>query len=363
VTVLRTTLWLVLALPLIWRVTPVQAETDQSAIAKDALINVIRPGYASFADATTALDGTVQTLCDEPSPKALDAARKAFAEAVKKWSRVEIFRFGPVNRHRRYDRLFYWPDRKDIGLRQIKHALAEKDESVTLPDALADKSVALQGFPALEYLLYSDGAEKLVDGNPEIGFRCSFAASVATNIDRIAHAVTEGWRDGADFTKTFLSPSPDDPLYHSPKDVTLELFKAFTSGLELVRDQKLGKPLGASPETARPKLAAFWRSDLTFPNMVGNLEGIRVLFDKGGFSGVVAEESPGVEDSILFDIDRAIKILSAIDEPIAQVVKDDALRAKLEALRVALKSTRETASSMIARGAGLSFGFNALDGD
>jgi predicted lipoprotein len=362
VTTLRS-LWLVLALALIWEVSPAQAETDQSAIAKDALINVIRPGYAAFADATTALDGRVQTLCDEPSPKTLDAARQAFAEAVKKWSPVEIFRFGPVNRHRRYDRLFFWPDPKGVGLRQIQKALADKDESVTLADTLADKSVALQGFPALEYLLYADGAKKLADGAPEIGFRCSFAASVATNMDRIAHAVTEGWRDGADFTKTFLSPGSDDPLYHSPKDVTLELFKAFTSGLELVRDQKLGKPLGTSPETARPMLAAFWRSDLTFPNMVGNLEGVRALFDKGGFSGVVAAESPGVEDSILFDIDHATNVLSGIDQPIAQVVQDDALRAKLEALRVVLKSARETASTMIARGAGLSFGFNALDGD
>jgi predicted lipoprotein len=362
VTALRS-LRLLLALALIWGASSARAETDHSAIAKDALINVIRPGYAAFADAATALDGRVQTLCDEPSPEALAAAKKAFAEAVKTWSRVEIFRFGPVNRKNRYGRLFYWPDPKGIGLRQIKRALAEKDESVTLADTLAGKSVALQGLPALEYLLYADGAEKLAHAAPEIGFRCSFAASVAINIDRIAHAVTEGWRDGAQFTKTFLSPGPDDPLYLAPKDVTLELFKAFTAGIELVRDQKLGRPLGTSPETARPKLAAFWRSDLTFPNMVGNLEGVRVLFATGGFAEVVATESPGVEDSVLFDLNRTIDTLSAVDEPITEVVKDKALRDKLEALRVALKSARETASSMIARGAGLSFGFNASDGD
>ncbi len=361
-TVLRS-VWLVLALTFVWGAPSAQAEADHSAIAEAALTNVIRPGYAAFADTTTALDGRVQALCNEPSPEALDAAKKAFAETVKRWSQVEIFRFGPVNRKRRYDRLFYWPDRKGIGLRQVQRALADKDESVILADTLADKSVALQGLPALEYLLYGDGADALSHAEPEIGFRCSFAASVATNIDRIAHAVTEGWREGADFTKTFLSPSPDDPLYHAPKDVTLELFKAFTSGIELVRDQKLGKPLGTSPETARPKLAAFWRSGLTFPNMVGNLEGARALFAKGGFAEVVAEESPGVEDSILFDLDRVIKVLSAVDQPIVEVVEDQAERNKLEALRVALKSARETASSMIARGAGLSFGFNALDGD
>jgi hypothetical protein len=32
-------------------------------------------------------------------------------------------------------------------------------------------------------------------------------------------------------------------------------------------------------------------------------------------------------------------------------------------LRVSLKSARDTAGDLIARGAGLSFGFNAMDGD
>ena len=70
-------------------------------------------------------------------------------------------------------------------------------------------------------------------------------------------------------------PPPTIPIYHAPKEVTLDLFKSFTTGIELVRDQKLGKPLGASPAEAKPKLAAFWRSGLTFDNAAGNLEGVQ----------------------------------------------------------------------------------------
>lgn len=340
-----------------------QAEADHAAIAEAALTKVIRPGYDDLAAKTAALKGKAEALCAAPSAGALDETKKAFAEAVAAWSKVEILRFGPIAKEHRYERLFYWPDPKGIGLRQVQRALANKDESVTLPDTLVEKSVALQGLPALEYLLYGDGADALTSGDPEVGFRCDFAASVATSVDRIARDVAEEWRDGADYSKVFLSPGPDDPLYRAPKDVTLELFKAFTSGIELVRDQKLGKPLGESVETARPRLAAFWRSDLTFPNMAGNLEGVRALFSGGGFAQIVAGESPGVEDSILFDLDRVINILGAVDDPLADVVRDPAQRNKLEALRVALKSARDTAGDMIAQGAGLSFGFNAMDGD
>jgi predicted lipoprotein len=340
-----------------------RAEADHSAIARAALTEVIRPGYAALGEATTVLSNKVEALCKEPSGAALKEAQDAFAPTVAAWSKVEIFRFGPIVEDHRYERLFYWPDPKSLGLKQIQDVLAKKDESATNAETLASKSVALQGLPALEYLLYGDGADALAKGDGDAAFRCHFAATVAANVAKIGHETEEGWGDGAPFAKVFLDPTPADPAYHAPKEVTLELFKAFASGIELLRDQKLGKPLGAEPEEAKPKLAAFWRSGLTFPNMVGNLEGVRLLFAKGGFAQVVAGDSPGVENSTLFDLDHAIEVLKGIDKPFAEVAADDNTRAKLEALRVGLKSAGQTASDIIARSAGLSFGFNAMDGD
>jgi uncharacterized protein len=370
------TLMLIVAVILLSGSAPLtpQGTADQSAIARDALVEVIRPGYADLAKNAAVLETKVDMLCEQPSTSALDDAKGSFAAAVAAWSKVEILRFGPVTEHHRYERLFYWPDPKGIGLRQVQDVLAHGDQSVTLPDELADKSVALQGLPALEYLLYGDGADALakeeviVQGQQPPSrrgapFRCAFALAVAINIDRIASSVVEDWREGSAYEKAFLGPAPDSPIYHTPKEVTLDLFKSFAAGIELVRDQKLGKPLGASPADAKPKLAAFWRSGLSFANAADNLEGVRTLFAKGGFAHVVAAESPGVEDSILFDLGHAIDALRNIDLAMDQVVENDDLRAKIEALRVALKSAAQTAGDMISRGAGLAFGFNAMDGD
>jgi predicted lipoprotein len=341
----------------------VQAEADHGTIARAALSEVIRPGYAAFAEEVASLNETVGALCKEPSAASLDASKQAFAATVAAWSKVEILRFGPITDDRRYERLFYWPDPKGLGPKQIQEALAKHDESVTRPDALAGKSVALQGLPALEYLLFGDGAETLAAKAGESAFRCAFAHAVAANIASIAKSVVEDWREGSPYEEAFLTPDPQGSVYRAPKEVTLDLFKSFTAGIELVRDQKLAKPLGASPEEARPRLAAFWRSGLSFANAAGNLEGVRTLFAKGGFAQVLAEDSPGVEKSVMFDLGRAIEILAAIHEPMADVVKDEALRGKIEALRVSLKSARQTAADAIARGAGLAFGFNAMDGD
>jgi uncharacterized protein len=357
-------------------VSAAQADIDHATIARAALTQVIRPGYAALAASTGKLRDQVDILCRQPSAGALDQAKTGFAAVVSAWSNVEIFRFGPIAESRRYERLFFWPDPKGLGLRQLQDALAKHDDAVTEPNQLADKSVALQGLPALEYLLYGEGAAALAENKPVVdgqdplpgidtdrAFRCAFARGVATNVDRIAKAVAEGWREGSVYEKAFLGPVSADPYYHAPKEVTLDLFKAFSTGIELVRDQKLGKPLGPAPDQSRPKLAAFWRSGLTFKNAAGNLAGVRTLFAQGGFAQVVANESAGVENSILFDLDHGIEVLNGIDQPIADLVKDECARAKIEALRVSLKSAAQTAGDMISRGAGLSFGFNAMDGD
>jgi len=182
-----------------------QAETDYAGIARQALGEVIRPGYSALAETTGSLSTEVQDLCQQPSSAALKDAKDAFAASVGAWSKVEILRFGPVTQNQRYERLFYWPDPKGLGLKQVREALANEDETVTA-QTLAPKSVALQGLPALEELLYGDGADTLAKGG-NAAFRCRFAASIAANVDNIAKEVVEGWSDGAPFTKV--------PVYHA----------------------------------------------------------------------------------------------------------------------------------------------------
>jgi predicted lipoprotein len=344
-------------------VTPAQAEADHAAIAKQSLEQYIRPGYAHLAESTDALNQSVVALCRKPSEAALKETQKSFTATAEAWSLVEPIRFGPVTEQHRYERIFYWPDPKGLGARQVREALGKQDQSVTEAASLAAKSVALQGLPALEYLLFSDGAGTLAKGGGEGTFRCRFAETIAGNVAGMAKDIASGWQDGAPYTKAYLEPGPANSAYHNEKEVTLELFKTFTAGIETVRDQKMAKALGPKPEQARPQLAPFWRSGLSFANMADNLVSARELFAKGGFAQVVHDDSPGVEDSIVFDLNHAIEVLQGIDKPIAEAVHDVDIRAKLEALRVSLKAAATTAGDMISRGAGLTFGFNAMDGD
>jgi predicted lipoprotein len=340
-----------------------QAEADHAAIAKASLEQYIRPGYAHLAESTEALNQSVTALCRTPSEAALKDAKEAFAATVQAWSLVEPIRFGPVAEQHRYERIFYWPDPKGLGARQVREALDKEDATVTEAASLSAKSVALQGLPALEYLHYGDDAGTLAKGGGKATFRCRFAETIAGNVAGMAEDIASGWQDGAPYAKAYLEPGPADAAYQTQKEVTLELFKTFATGIEIVRDQKVANALGPKSEQARPQLAPFWRSDLSFSNMADNLQSVRDLFAKGGFAQVVHDDSPGVEDSIVFDLNHAIEVLRGLDKPITQAVHNEDLRAKLEALRVSLKSAATTAGDIISRSADLTFGFNAMDGD
>ena len=187
-------------------------------------------------------------------------------------------------------------------------------------------------------------------------FRCRFAASVAGSLAQLTREIAgrlAGWRRRS--PSPISRPGPANQTYHTPKEVTLDLFKTFTGGIETVRDQKLAKMLGASPSRRGPGSRRSSRAASASTTWSAISKASRDLFTNSGLAQVVHEESPGVEDSILFDLNHAIEVMSAIGAPVDEVVHDEDLRAKLEALRVSLKSAATTAGDMIARGAGLSF--------
>src|SRR5690606_22737995 len=100
--------------------------------------------------------------------------RAQFPAVVTAWSRIELYRFGPLMAQNRSDRILFWPDRKGIALRQVQAILADKDEAALAPETLARKSVAVQGLGALEFVLHGTGSEDLA--TPDGAFRCDYGS-------------------------------------------------------------------------------------------------------------------------------------------------------------------------------------------
>ena len=159
------------------------------------------------------------------------------------------------------------------------------------------------------------------------------------------------WREGSAYEKAFLGPAPADPIYHAPKEVTLDLFKAFATGIELVRDQKLGKPLGAKSAEAKPQLAAVLaeRPELRQRRRQSRRRAA-TLRAKAASPRWWRENRRASRTRSCSTSITPSTVLRGIDQPVATAVIDEDTRGKLEALRVALKGAGQTAGDMISQG-------------
>ncbi len=346
-------------------VPALSAERDKPttrAVLADAVENFIRPGYRQLQERSGALNDAVGALCDAPSDHALGFARQAFGETVAAWSRLESIRFGPILRQNAAERLYFFPDRRGIGLRQVQGVLATKDETAANAQSLAGKSVALQGLGTLEYLLFGTGAQDLAVRGAG-GFRCDFAEAVTERIEATATLIADDWAAPDGIAGRFASPDPAYADFQTVDDSLRALLGAFTNGLELIADTRVAPFVGGDAAAARPKAAAWWRSGLTDRALAQNLDGLRVLFDAAGMARLLPAEDSNLASEIHFEFASAQRALSGIDEPLPELVQTVEKRQPVTYLLIVTQSLRDLFAERFANAIGLVAGFSSLDGD
>lgn len=344
-----------------WSAAPaLTTERTAAATVGAAVEGFVKPAYAAYHSSTTALKSSVDGLCAKPSAEALAAARSAFDRTVAAWSGVEIIRIGPVTEENRLERTLYWPDRKGIGLKQVQAAIAQGDATVTEASQLSGKSVAMQGFGALEFVLFGTDSDALEKGEP---FRCAYAAAISTNLDSIADAVQKGWDGPSGFGAAWANPSPANPFYRNDDEALTDLLEVFVNGLELVRDQRVNSFLGETEKADKPRQALFWRSDNTATALAGNLTGMRALFIASDLAATLPENLRWIAQSIDFEFGNAIHAAEGASGAVAEVLADPAQRSKLAYFKLVTTSLSDLFGKRLSGELGLTAGFSSLDGD
>ncbi len=340
---------------------PAQGAVKASDVIGQAVDGFIRPAYAQLHERAATLASTVEELCATPDETNLAAARTAFSQATKAWSQVDIIMFGPVREDNRYERMLFWPDRKSIGLKQVQAALADKDPTAADPAQLAGKSVAMQGFGALEYVLFGTDAETLAgkDG----AYRCAFGRAVAENIETMSGDVSADWQNKDGFAAIWATPGADNSVYRTGSEAVTELMGVFINGLEMVRDVRVKGFLGGNPDTDKPKQAIYWRSQGTAASLAANLEGMDRLFQSARLVDALSPEARWIAESIHIHLSNAVVAANDVTGPIDEALADPERRAKLEHFVLVTSSLSNLFGTRLSGEFGLTAGFSSLDGD
>jgi predicted lipoprotein len=321
------------------------------AVADDHLI----PAYARLAQATTTLDGTARQHCAAGST-GIVSIREAYAQAFLAWQGIQHIRFGPIQVLSRDFRFQLWPDKRGTVGKHLARLLASRDPALLEPDHFARSSAALQGFGALERMLYDDA-----DAPEDRDWYCAVVGAMTANLERMATGTRDLWLDGdPPHRDYYATASSGNDYYGSADELSARLLNNLHTQLERIADLKLPRPLGDAIDSARPKQAEAWRSALSLPAIRANLEALLQLYTVGFAPRL--DDAP-LDAAIRAGFDASLAHIGRVDRPLAQAVTDPADREQLVVLTKELQRLKALVGGRLSETLGLPLGFNSLDGD
>jgi predicted lipoprotein len=322
------------------------------------------PRFEKFQKASAKLADDLDATCSG-KPKRLSTARDDFDRTVLAWAEIEFLRFGPMAVTGRPERISFWPDPRGLMQRQLGTLTARRDAAALEPGALAGKSVAIQGLPALESLLTAKAA---ITADDEDGrYRCRLAVAIAKNVQSIAGDLVSDWGGDNGWRARMIAPGPDNPTYKSPAEAPAEFARALVTGLQMIQDRQLGPLIAANagnaPAAAKPPKLPFAAAGLSGRFVGAEVGSLRALYETMGLGRNVPEQKAWMPHWIVMAWERLARDAPAAIEKGPGAKGDPDRERDLRFVRFHLEGIRKLIGRELAPLAGLTIGFNELDGD
>ena len=355
--------WMAVLLPAIGLAHPAAALDGIKArqVMTNAVDGYIRPAYAAFHKQASVLADATAGFCADPTEGRLKTVQARFADTVESWGRIEFLREGPVMEQNRLERILFYPDRKSTGLKQVQALIAEPDETVTDAAALKNRSVAIQGLGAYEFLFFGSYPEDIA--GEKDNFRCRYALAIARNVETIAGELHAAWDAPDGVARNWKSPSADNPVFRDSKEAISALIGIAVHGLEMVRDQRVKHFYKSRDAKMSPKLAVYWRSGLTMTALAANVDGLAEFWKVTDMAMLLDDDMHSLSESASFDLDSARSVLAKLGQPTAERLKDDKYLGKLDFIEFNLKDAMTRIDKDVGGAVGLGAGFSFADGD
>lgn len=344
---------LAVALALLGLAGPAAAKTPEPGpLAVKAIETVVIPRYEAFAKTTAAQSEAWTKACvDGDFTPDLGPLREDYQSAADAWAAVEYITTGPISTSLRPDRVFFGPDRRNTVAKALGELTDKAKDGDLSPETVRGVSVAAQGFPALERVLYEKP-------DSDAAARCRVGVAIAKNLSEIAANVVTEWKAETG-PLARLKRGEGDPLsFADPAQAAARLMTDLAGGVQRVDDVKLLPVLGSSADTARAKAAEGWRSGRS-------ARAIRVtVASLSELAKVFAEAVPkdlAAANAKAFSAAQAAA--AKLPDDLGDAATDPKRRKVIEAAVASFKAAQADVVQKLAPALGVPLGFNALDGD
>lgn len=299
-------------------------------------------GYAALAQSSAQLANTLETYCAAPDQTLQTEARQQWSRAFMDWQAVRFVEFGPIEQDSLAWQMQFWPDKKNLIARKSQ-MLLRSEAPVTL-ESLAAEGVAVKGFPALEYMLFE------YEPGKGVGSACSATLPVSKLIEHNADRLVQSWQQ---FQIHFQS----NPAYEA------DMVKAAIHAAEIMRDKRLGEPMGLSGSARRLHfLADAWRSEQSLRTIEASLDGLNRYF-MPGLKLLLEPRAPELLQETQERLDTALEKARALPSGIKPLLDDNSGYRQLQSLFISVDTLGIHLNDSVAVELGIVKGFNSSDGD
>lgn len=320
---------------------------------------IIVPHYQVLAMSATSLHSDITHYCQGDESIGLDDIDRGYHQTMDAWQSVQWLRTGPSDNRLSHYRFQLWPDKNGTGARQIRKMLHEMDLDKLEETRFRKGSVAVQGLPAMERLIFDrkSGTQPfLVNGTAT--FRCYYLQAIAYNLEAISTELEKSWNGY--YRKAIFNAGPGNEIFSSPVEPTGEFLSQISLQLEFILKLKLQSPLGLleGKKKVRLKQSESWRSERSITNVLQNLQVLHDAYKIVLLPHVQSEELiTKLEKLWESTIDR----FSVLPNSMRTALSDHE-KSLLDGLeKISLLS--DLIANELSADIGIPIGFNSLDGD
>ncbi len=336
---------------------------SRSDVLVSATDELIVPRFREVAQEMSALQASLNALCDSPSQERLDEARNAWRQARVPWMRSQAMWFGPVMDRRSRSYVDWAP----IEPERIERMLEKRDsvDAEYLREYLASTQ---RGLGAVEYVLFEDDDVVLSKLSVADSIRCQYLIALGDLVAEETSGALADWTgsntEGLSYAEYF-NGTADDSLIG--KSALNELVRTSVFMSRTITDMRLGKALGVDGVTADPDALLGGDGHSMVADMRNQVLGMQDVYlggeaDSGfGVSALARGLSEETDERMRTAFEDALRAIDDLEEPLRETIQNDP-QAALKA-HAALKRMQLTLSTDIVSLLDVTVGFADTDGD
>lgn len=291
--------------------------TTEEQVIQNIATNVILQTYVDFDRDAIDLQNKIQHLIQNRTQENLETAQLAWKQARWSYEVSEGFLFGPIDSLGIDPMIDSWP----LALTELKQILASSMDLTA--DNIRGLNTEVQGFHALEYILFGDGVLTNTRSVATITEReFAYLSAVGQILTEQTNLLVYAWTQSHDpedntspsYYNVLTQPSANNGFYASSNDVVVEFAKGITFIIAEASGAKLPDAAGEDIQDANASLEESPFSWNSIVDYTSNVDSIYNIYT-GSYNGV--KRGAGLKD-----------LIANTNPSLAQQAEDDILLAR-----------------------------------